>query len=189
MDSLKLGSVVVAYGRAVPADEPIWLVPADPSWPGRFESERELLAGAIGEWVEGGIHHVGSTAVPGLEAKPIIDILVGVRNLETARACFEPLAELDFLYAPYLSDEMHWFCKPDPAQRTHHLHLVPVNSSRFRDELTFRDRLRADPQVAADYAGLKRELAARYPDDREAYTAGKSTFIAAALRETAKGVE
>lgn len=125
----------------------------------------------------------------GLEAKPIIDVLVGVRDLETARACFEPLAELDYLYAPYLPEEMHWFCKPDPAHRTHHLHLVPVGSPRYRDELTFRDRLRANPELAADYAALKRDLAARHPNDRETYTANKSTFIAAVLGESATSVE
>lgn len=163
-------------------DEPIRLVPADPGWPARFEEERVALEGAIGRWVVGGIHHVGSTAVPGLEAKPIIDILAGVRDLETARACFEPLAALDYQYAPYLPDEMHWFCKPHPTHRTHHLHLVPINSKRYRDELTFRDLLRQDQELAERYAGLKRQLAATYPDDREAYTEGKSAFIAAALQ-------
>lgn len=170
-------------------DEPIRLVPADLDWPRQFELERGLLEGAIGEWVEGGIHHVGSTAVAGLEAKPIIDIMVGVRDLETARASFEPLADLDYIYAPFLPEEMHWFCKPDPAHRTHHLHLIPVDSPRYRDELAFRDRLRADPRLAADYATLKRALAARHPNDREAYTAGKSTFIATILSESATSVE
>lgn len=165
----------------MPSDERIQLAPPDPGWPARFELERASLQEAIGEWVDGGIHHVGSTAVPGLEAKPIIDILVGVRDLETARACFEPLAGLGYLYAPYLPEEMHWFCKPDPARRTHHLHLVPVGSPRYRDELSFRDRLRADPRCAADYAALKRQLAARHRDDREAYTEAKSTFIRTAL--------
>lgn len=156
-------------------------MPADPGWPGRFELERGLLERAIGEWVEGGIHHVGSTAVAGLDAKPIIDVLVGVRDLETARACFGPLAGLDYVYAPYLPEEMHWFCKPDPAHRTHHLHLVPFGSPRYRDELAFRDRLRTDPQLAAGYAALKSDLARCYPDDREAYTEGKGEFIATAL--------
>jgi GrpB-like predicted nucleotidyltransferase (UPF0157 family) len=162
-------------------DEAIRLVVHDPGWAARFEEERGLLAEAIGEWAPGGIHHVGSTAVPGLEAKPIVDILVGVRDLETARACFGPLADLDYLYAPYLPEEMHWFCKPDPAHRTHHLHLVPLDSRRFRDELTFRDRLREDPELSERYAVLKRELASRYREDREAYTEAKSAFIAAAL--------
>jgi GrpB-like predicted nucleotidyltransferase (UPF0157 family) len=159
-------------------DEPIRLVPYDRSWPERFEEERAALEGAIGEWAVGGTHHVGSTAVPGLEAKPTIDILVGVSDLESSRACFEPLAELEYLYAPYLPEEMHWFCKPDPAHRTHHLHLVPVDSKRYRNELAFRDQLRADPELARRYAALKRELAAMYPNYREAYTDGKSAFVA-----------
>ena len=117
----------------------------------------------------------------GLEAKPIVDILVGVRDLDEARACFEPLAEIGYLYAPYLPDEIHWFCKPDPARRTHHLHLVAVDSKRYRDELTFRDLLREDPDLAQRYAALKRKLAKAHPIDREAYTDGKSDFIAAVL--------
>lgn len=162
-------------------DEPIRLAPPDPSWPARFEAERVELEEAIGGWVEGRIHHVGSTAVPGLEAKPIIDILAGVRGLETARPCFEPLTKLGYLYAPYLPAEMHWFCKPDPTRRTHHLHLVPVGSRRYRDELAFRDSLRSDPGLAARYAALKRDLAGRHRDDREAYTEAKGAFIRAAL--------
>jgi len=162
-------------------DEPIRLAPYDPAWPARFEAERAALDSAIGEWVVGGIHHVGSTAVPGLEAKPIVDILVGVRDLDESRACFEPLAQLDYMYAPYLPEEMHWLCKPHPSRRTHHLHLVPVDTKRYRDELAFRDRLRGDPGLAKEYVALKRELAGCFADDREAYTEGKSAFIKDAL--------
>ncbi|MBW8060257.1 MAG: GrpB family protein [Solirubrobacterales bacterium] len=161
----------------MPPDEPIRLSPYDPAWPARFEEERAALAEAIGEWTVGGIHHVGSTAVPGLKAKPIIDILVGVRDLEESQECFEPLARLGYLYAPYLPDEMHWFCKPHPSRRTHHLHLVPAGARRYADELAFRDRLRADPRIAADYGALKRMLAERFAQDRESYTAAKSDFI------------
>lgn len=160
-----------------PIDEPIQIVAYDPAWPSRFEEEKVALEAAIGAWVTGGIHHVGSTAVPGLEAKPIIDILVGVRNLEESRACFEPLAELDYLYAPYLTEAMHWFCKPDPARRTHHLHLIPTGSERYREELVFRDRLRADPAAAEEYASLKHALADKFENDREAYTDAKAEFI------------
>jgi GrpB-like predicted nucleotidyltransferase (UPF0157 family) len=153
------------------------IVPYDPSWPDRFEEERERLDAAIGEWVVGGIHHVGSTAVPGLAAKPVIDILAGVRDLESSRACFDPLERLSYLYAPYRADQMHWFCKPNPSRRTHHLHLVPVGSERFRDELALRDHLRAHPETASEYAALKRRLASQFEHDREAYTAAKATFI------------
>ncbi|MGH3427110.1 MAG: GrpB family protein [Terriglobales bacterium] len=165
----------------MPPDEPIQIASYDPSWPLRFEEEQADLAEAIGEWVVGGIHHVGSTAVPGLAAKPIIDILAGVRDLDESRACLEPLADLDYMYAPYLSEEMHWFCKPHPSRRTHHLHLIPVGSKRYADELAFRDRLRAHPELAAEYLGLKRDLARRFARDRDAYTNAKSDFVRGAL--------
>ena len=121
-----------------------------------------MLEAAIGTWIVDGVHHVGSTSVPGLDAKPIIDILVGVEDLESSRACFGALADLRYSYAPYRAEQMHWFCKPDPNRRTHHLHLVPVASRRYRDELAFRDRLRASPETAAAYAELKHRLARRF---------------------------
>lgn len=123
-------------------------------------------------------HHVGSTAVPGLDAKPVIDILVGVESRDASRACFEPLAELDYRYATYRSAEMHWFCKPNPRHRTHHLHLVPTGSQRYADELAFRDRrLRDDYDLAAKYVELKRTLAETHRYNRQAYTEGKADFI------------
>jgi GrpB-like predicted nucleotidyltransferase (UPF0157 family) len=167
------------------ADESIRLSAYDRSWPARFEEERVALEDAIGEWAVGGIHHVGSTAVPGLEAKPVIDIVVGVRDLDESRACFEPLARLDYMYAPYLPEEMHWFCKPHPSRRTHHLHLVPVGSRRYADELAFRDRLRGDPEIAAEYLTLNRDLVRRFANDREAYTEAKSDFVNRVLSRAA----
>jgi GrpB-like predicted nucleotidyltransferase (UPF0157 family)/GNAT superfamily N-acetyltransferase len=158
-------------------DEPVRISPYDPRWPALFEAEQAALEAAIGGWAVGGIHHVGSTAVRGLDAKPIVDILVGIGNLESSRACFEPLAELEYLYAPYRSEEMHWFCKPHPSRRRFHLHLVPADSRRYADELAFRDRLRADPSLASAYAALKHDLADRFHEDREAYTDAKAEFI------------
>jgi GrpB-like predicted nucleotidyltransferase (UPF0157 family) len=165
-----------------PADELIQIVPYDRAWPRRYEQERALLSAAIGEWIVGGIHHVGSTSVPDLEAKPVIDVLVGVADLNSSRSCFERLAALDYVYAPYRVAEMHWFCKPDPRRRTHHLHLVPNDSARFRDELAFRDHLRSHRDVAEDYAALKRRLSREFEHDREAYTAAKAEFIHAIVR-------
>ncbi|MGC1166470.1 MAG: GrpB family protein [Solirubrobacterales bacterium] len=109
--------------------------------------------------------------------------MAGVRDLDESRACFEPLAGLDYLYAPYLSEEMHWFCKPHPSHRTHHLHLIPVDSKRYADELAFRNRLRADPDLAAEYFALKRDLGRRFARDREAYTNAKSDFVRGALSQ------
>ncbi len=155
----------------------IHLVPHDPAWAGRFADEARAIRAVIGPWLTGGVEHVGSTAVPGLAAKPVIDIMAGVADLESSRACIEPLGGLGYLYAPYREDVMHWFCKPDPAARTHHLHLVPTGSPRWRRVLAFRDLLRRDPAAATEYAALKQTLAARFPHDREAYTDGKTALI------------
>jgi GrpB-like predicted nucleotidyltransferase (UPF0157 family) len=164
-------------------DEPVWIAPYDPAWPVRFEEERSLLQHAIGDFVTSGIHHVGSTAVPGLDAKSVIDILAGVADLRAARPCIDILTPLNYMYAPYRPEEMLWFCKPHPSRRTHHLHIVPAQSARFRDELLFRDYLRTHPVAAADYARLKRRLAAQFRSDREAYTEAKTRFVQDALRD------
>lgn len=163
------------------AQEPVRIVDYDPSWPARFEQQRTELAAAIGHWIVGGVHHVGSTSVPGLEAKPVIDILVGVESLGSSRACFGALSVLGYVYAPYRASEMHWFCKPGRHKRSHHLHLVPVASSRFREELAFREHLRGHGDAAREYGALKRALAIEFECDREAYTAAKADFIRAAL--------
>jgi GrpB-like predicted nucleotidyltransferase (UPF0157 family) len=161
----------------VAEEQRVRVIPYDSAWPERFAQERDLLAQAIAPFLDGGIHHVGSTAVPGLASKPTIDIMAGVQGLEESRGCFAPLEALGYCYAPYRPDEMHWFCKPDLTRRTHHLHLVPSDSRRFRATIAFRDHLRAHPNVAREYEVLKRELAARYADDRDAYTAAKADFI------------
>jgi len=168
---------------AAPDDASIKIVPYDGSWPARFAAEQRLLEQAVGAWATGGIHHVGSTAVPGLAAKPIIDILVGVEDLEAARACFDRLMKLGYKYAPYRAQEMHWFCKPDPRHRTHHLHLVPSNSGRYAAELAFRDALCRRSDLAERYAMLKLALARAYGLDRDGYSEAKSAFIADVLRE------
>jgi GrpB-like predicted nucleotidyltransferase (UPF0157 family) len=166
-----------------PSDEAVRIVAYDAAWPARFELERATLQSAIGEWAPGGIHHVGSTAVPGTAAKPIIDMLVGVLDLPTSVPCIQLLAPLGYLYAPYRSEQMHWFCKPHPSRRTHHLHLVPRDSPRFRDELLFRDELRKRRELAERYGTLKRRLAREYRRDRERYTQAKGEFILDVLRD------
>ena len=160
-----------------PDHEPVRIDEYDPAWPAKFERERAALEKVLGPDITGGIHHVGSTAVPGLAAKPIVDIMVGIKDLETARSYVEPLKALDYMYAPYRTDEMAWFCKPHPAQRTHHLHLVPTGSPRYRAALAFRDHLRAHPDVAEEYLALKRKLAAEFEHDRDAYTQAKADFV------------
>lgn len=158
-------------------NEPVRLAQHDPAWATRFREEADLLQATIGAWITGGIHHIGSTAVPGLDAKPIIDIAVGVESLEASRPCIDRLSKIEYLYSPYRGEVMHWFCKPDPAKRTHHLHLIPAGSARIEDEIVFRDYLRSHPACAAEYGDLKRRLAAEHAEDREAYTSAKADFV------------
>lgn len=157
-------------------DQAIEVVAYDPAWPERFDNERALLQRTIGPLIDGGIHHVGSTAVPGLTAKPIIDVMAGVSSLDEARQFFDALAEIGYCYWPH-RPWMHWFCKPSPAERTHHLHLIESGHPQFAARLAFRDYLRAHPDAAHAYAALKVELATRCRDDRESYTEAKAEFV------------
>lgn len=163
-------------------DEAVRIVPYDPSWPSRFERERRILERCLTPWLAGPIEHVGSTAVPGLAAKPIIDIMAGVESLAASLPAIASLAEINYVYFPYRPEVMHWFCKPTPAARTHHLHLIPFGSRLWKERLAFRDCLREAPAIAAKYAELKERLAERYEFDREAYTDAKEPFISQVLR-------
>ena len=164
-------------------DAPIELVPYNPAWPAAFEVERDLLEQVLQPWLAGRIEHFGSTAVPGLAAKPVIDIMAAVRDLESSRAALPALEAMGYCYAPYRPELMHWFCKPSPQHRTHHLHLVPLDSKLWTERLAFRDLLVSDPTVARDYAELKHRLAGEHRNDRERYTDEKSPFIENALRK------
>jgi GrpB-like predicted nucleotidyltransferase (UPF0157 family) len=168
----------------MPSDAPVHIVPYDQKWPSRFTAERELLLDAIGPWlVDGLIEHIGSTAIPGLAAKPVIDMMAGVESLAGSRAALAVLDHHQYCYAPYHAEVMHWLCKPSPAQRTHHLHLVPVGSRLWIEQLAFRDYLRAHPHVAREYAELKHRLADEHRFDREAYTIAKAPFVQRIIAE------
>lgn len=149
----------------------------DTEWPEQFEQEKTFLLKKVGSWLAGSVEHVGSTAVPGMVAKPIIDIMFGVEDLETSKGAIEVLQTNGYCYYPYKSDVMHWFCKPSPEFRTHHLHLVPYQSSLWWERIRFRNILRENPQVAEAYGILKQSLAADMPSDRESYTQNKWPFI------------
>jgi len=174
---------VAALTSVMPTEPeaPIVLSDYDPAWPGEFERERLLLLEHLGEWLAGPIEHIGSTAVPGLRAKPILDIMASVHTLDGSRPAIPVAARLQYVYFPYRANVMHWFCKPSPAARTHHLHLVPVDSQLWVDRLAFRDHLRQHPAVAGEYAVLKAAFAERYRTDREAYTQAKAPFVARIL--------
>jgi GrpB-like predicted nucleotidyltransferase (UPF0157 family) len=158
-------------------DAPIEIVPYDPSWPLLFQAEAMVLRQALGTWLVGPIEHIGSTAVSGLAAKPVIDIMAGVHSLDESRRAPEAAAEVGYCYAPYQVELEHWFCKPSPAFRTHHLHLVPVGSPQWIRPLAFRNYLRADAGIATEYGALKLRLAQEHHLDRDAYTRAKRPFI------------
>jgi len=154
----------------------------DSSWPAKFEEEQDHLLEIAGEWHYGSIEHVGSTAIPGMVAKPIIDVMFGVKSLAESNPAIDVLVKNGYEYWPYKAEVMHWFCKPSDAFRTHHLHLVPFNSSLWQERIKFRDLLRSNSSLATQYANLKRELAASYKEDREKYTEKKWPFIQEVLR-------
>ncbi|MFQ5918735.1 MAG: GrpB family protein [Thermoplasmata archaeon] len=172
---------------------PVVIVPYNPDWPGRFEAEAALIREQIGSHLEA-LEHIGSTAVPSLASKPILDIMPGVRDLSVAEFCVKPLASIGYTYVPEHEREMperRYFRKGPPEGRTHHLHMVETASDFWQRHLLFRDYLRTHDETAREYEGLKRRLAREYGTDREAYTEAKTAFIAPvverARREQARG--
>ena len=155
--------------------EEVTLVPYDPAWPQMFEAERKNIEAALGDRVIE-IHHIGSTAIPGLAAKPIIDIMIAVRQLEDAIECIGPLGDLGYAFIDHPQNtDRRFFRKGVP--RTHHVHIVAQGNTELRDHLTFRDALRADPQLRDEYAALKYDLAERHRTDRAQYSESKTEFV------------
>jgi GrpB-like predicted nucleotidyltransferase (UPF0157 family) len=166
--------------------EDVVLVPYDPRWPGLFREEKDHLLACLPRGFLGRIEHFGSTAVPGLAAKPIVDILVEVTELAAARAQIAPVLEAqgyDYFWRPTHGDDgppfYAWFIKRDPATglRTHHLHVVERLFVEHWDRLLFRDYLIEHPEAAKEYERLKVQLSSAFPNDRAAYTRGKTEFV------------
>ena len=161
--------------------------PHDPRLLRAAETERTRLADVLAPWLVDGVEHVGSTAVPGLAAKPIIDLMASVRDLdETVMQAGDVLAADGWCYVPPELDNhpyRRFFIKPDEAgqHRIAHLHLIQAGHPRWAEQLAFRDALRRDGELARQYGELKKQLAERHADDREAYTAAKAEFVANAL--------
>ena len=155
------------------------IVDYDPCWPDLFVQEAEKLRVVLGAEQVTAIEHFGSTAVPGLAAKPIIDLLIGARSLDEARRAVPALAELGYAFWHDNPDtDRLFFVKglPPNGPRTHHLHIVEPDNTLW-ERLLFRDYLRTHPEEAQRYSALKCELAARFPTDREGYTQAKTDYI------------
>lgn len=151
------------------------LEPHSEQWHQLFAEEKARLFQAVGDYVTA-IEHVGSTAICGISAKPIIDIAVSVENFADGEKCVDPLEEIGYEYrGEHGIAKRFYFVKGEP--RTHHLHIVLAGSDFWRSHLLFRDYLRENPAAAEEYKDLKLKLAREYSNDRDAYLRGKSDFI------------
>lgn len=166
------------------ADAPVEIVAYDPTWPDRFAEQQVELSALLGPWLVGTVEHVGSTAVPGLPAKPVVDMLAPVRSLADARQAVGPLEGAGWLSWP--DDPCRhwrlWFLRPRPETRTHHLHVIEHGHPQAEAMLLFRDALRSDAELRDDYSQLKGRLARQHRHNRNAYTNAKGEFIVHALR-------
>ena len=164
--------------------EEVAVVAYDPRWPEAFEAERIHLLSCLPRDLIGRIEHFGSTAVPGLAAKPIVDMLVEVTNLDETRKRIAPILEgqgYDYFWRPTWGDDTPpfyaWFIKRDAAgNRTHHIHMVEPGFEHW-DRLLFRDYLKEYPDIARAYGDLKVKLSEAHRGDRVTYTEAKTEFI------------
>jgi GrpB-like predicted nucleotidyltransferase (UPF0157 family) len=160
-------------------DPAIVVVAYDPAWIALAAAELARISEALGA-VASRLEHVGSTAVPGLDAKPIIDLQVSVADISARAAYADPLERLGYLFAyDPASPDHHFFGRPHARPRTHHVHVGAAGGADERRHLAVRDFLRAREGEASRYAQLKRELGAREPHDRLAYMAGKDAYVSA----------
>jgi len=170
------GSGLIGLPRGI-----VKLLPYSSEWERLFEEEKRLLQSSIGNYAID-VQHVGSTAIPGLEAKPIIDIAVAVQRLqEMGKYIGGPLERLGYEFRREEPRSV-LFAKGNPSRRTHYLHIVEWKSDSWKNYLLFRDYLRKHKEVADEYSKIKRELAQKFQTNRGAYTEGKAQFIESALR-------
>lgn len=170
----------------------IYLVPYSEKWPALFEVEKQHLLACLPNELLGRIEHYGSTAIPGMPAKPVIDMLVEVNSLEETRQRIVPILEgqgYDYFWRATHGEDgppfYAWFIKRNASgERTHHIHMVEPQFDHW-NSLYFRDYLIAHPDLAREYAALKHKLSVQYSDDRVAYTRGKTSFV---LSVTAKAI-
>ncbi len=157
---------------------PVVVVDYDPQWPIVYKKEKVEILRVIGDKVVA-IKHIGSTAVPGLGAKPIIDIMVAVRHLSDANQCIQPLQSIGYEYVlePEVQIPEWRYFRKGPQEAHKHLHMVEPTSDFWRRHLLFRDYLRSHPKVAREYYELKKQLATECGLDRKAYTEAKTAFI------------
>ena len=165
--------------------EPVEIAEYDPGWAAFFAARRDAIAAALGPLAQR-IEHVGSTSVPGLAAKPIVDMDVVIAARDDLAPVIERLSGLGYLHEGDLGVAgREAFAAPEGLPR-HHLYVCAADSRELARHLAFRDYLRAHPEAVRAYAELKRSLAARQRDDREAYTSAKTEFVEQVLTRAAR---
>ena len=158
-------------------DPAIQIVEYDPAWEEKFELEAAAIRGVLGS-VAVRVDHVGSTSVPGLPAKPIIDINISVSDIDAVDLYRRPLEGIGYLFVPVPeSPDFHFFGKPEKRPRTYHIHVCEAASLDERRHLAVRDYLRGHPEQVAAYGAFKRAIAQRHPGDRLAYIAEKDPYV------------
>ena len=159
------------------AEGKVQLVPHNPLWLVYFDEESRRLYATLGAYIRE-VRHIGSTAIPGIYAKPILDIMVGLVSIDNVHSCEPLLAELGYRYeGEQAISGWHFFRKKTGDLTTHHLHLVEWNGAYWLDHILFQEYLLRHPEVAEAYERLKLTLGKRHADDREAYTRDKTDFI------------
>lgn len=168
---------------------PVIIVEYSNEWLALFAAEQARLAPLFPACV---IEHIGSTAVPGLPAKPIIDIMVGAQSLAEIERSIEPLALLGYDYRPQherVFPLRRYFAKPAAEGLAAHIHAVVKGTPFWVERLAFRDALRSSAELSLQYALLKRRLAAEFHEDREAYTNAKGSFIHSVLAGVGRALQ
>lgn len=165
--------------------ENIELEPYSPSWLEKFQKEATKIREAIGEGNIISIEHIGSTAIPGISAKPIIDIAIGVQSLETAKNFLPVLEKMGYsFWDKNPKKDRMFFVKglPPNGPRTFHVHIMEASGDELPKRILFREYMRTHPEEADKYEALKKELSEKYKQDREAYTEAKSDFISNVIK-------
>ncbi len=159
------------------------LKPYNPQWEELYNQESELISTTISDFLVD-IQHIGSTAIPDIVSKPIIDIAVALDSLENIERIIAPLEKIGFIYRGEQGiPDRHLFVKGGEDFRTHHLHVMNNTHYEWKKHIAFRDYLRTHPKEAKQYSDLKKSLEQQFKEDRESYTESKSEFIAGILEK------
>jgi len=163
------------------------LTPYNLEWKKIYKKEGESICDAVGEYLKD-IQHIGATSIPGVKAKPIIDIIIGVKHLKDGKKFIKPLKKLGYQYKKNTRGikERYFFAKGIEKNRTHYIHIAKINGRFWKNCIHFRDYLRKHKRAVKEYNKLKEGLAKKYKDNRDKYTAQKYFFIQKIIKKAEK---